>query len=80
MLRFSHSYDLKNVDERYREMLSLRSYTTSFFDFIKSMFPKNSQLYNKNLQFNPGVNKKDNLLIYDSNFRHFLIHLEYNQE
>ena len=40
MIKFSHSYDIKSIDERYKELFELKRYNKAFCDFIKQMFAK----------------------------------------
>ena len=91
MLRFSFSYNLTHFDDRYKEVLRLKSYNLSklilygsdmmidFCSFLKSMLPHQFYKYEKYTNYS-GSNRKENLLLFDPNFQNFLIHLDFNFE
>ena len=92
MLKFSYSYDLKVIDERYRELFETKQYYKSmaekvysllaFYEYVKLLLKSQCMLFKKNMVYVGGLNEREtgfmNFLIFNPEIKHFLIHVELN--
>mmetsp|Transcript_39829 Transcript_39829/g.38392 ORF Transcript_39829/g.38392 Transcript_39829/m.38392 type:complete len:119 (+) Transcript_39829:2794-3150(+) len=80
MLKFSASFDLKKVDTRYKNLLSVKKYQQEFAESLKKLFVGRSTTFKKNQFYGAGniALKHEDILIYEPGKGHFLIHLDFD--
>mmetsp|Transcript_20188 Transcript_20188/g.14896 ORF Transcript_20188/g.14896 Transcript_20188/m.14896 type:complete len:191 (+) Transcript_20188:463-1035(+) len=82
MLKFSAYFDLKKADKRYAQLLALKKFTKEFSESVQKLFGERCKVFKRNqLQGMGHVHfqlKQEDILIFDPDHPHFLLHLEFD--